>query len=317
MLINILIPSYNRSKSLEKNLRMLDKYIDRLKVQSDVKVIVSDNGSSDDEDLVNRQSVSAFNNNIEYYHQQENVGYEKNILFLLNKSESEYAMYLGDDDYLSYELFSLIIEYAGMRKYSCIVCNYFLVNENGKKIGTSCRDPISKDKVYSRGDMIFALKGHQLSCLVFKTKGVLEYYYKNCKSNLYPTIAFIGYSMSCGEGVHITRYPYANTQIEKKNFDYSFDNLLEDACKCYESLPFSDVSYRIEAYTAFLDLDKDRFVNRQTFIHPFRFIKKAGQEYHVSTVMKKKIIRKFILEWFKLPFRYGYNQVVSKLPKHG
>ena len=315
MLLNILVPTYNRPVALRKNLSMLDRYISEKKCAEDVKVIVSDNGSSSDEESENRVAVQSFHNSIEYHHHQDNMGYEKNILFLLSKSVSEYVMYLGDDDYLSFDLFSLIVDYIRTGNYSCIVCNFFLVDEQGKRIAAGCRDLIQKDREYNRNDMIFALKGHQLSCLTFRTEGVLDFYRHHCKSNQYPTITFIGYSMSCGNGLHITRFPYANTQINKKNFDYSFDGLLEDACKCYECLPFCSKEYRVEAYKQFLIEDRDRFVNRQTFIHPFRFIKKVYREYDVSNLMRKMIVRKFIPEWIKLPFRYCYDMFERKVIK--
>ena len=48
MLLDILIPTFNRENALEKNLHLLINFIDKLKVEHEVKIIVSDNCSTDD-----------------------------------------------------------------------------------------------------------------------------------------------------------------------------------------------------------------------------------------------------------------------------
>lgn len=46
-LIAILIPTYNRVESLMINLKRLEEYIDQLNGYEDVKIIISDNYSTD------------------------------------------------------------------------------------------------------------------------------------------------------------------------------------------------------------------------------------------------------------------------------
>ncbi len=75
-------------------------------------------------------------------------------------------------------------------------------------------------------------KGHQLSGLCFrKNNGLIPYYDRNARENLYAQIYFFAYNMLRGDTIHITETPLRNTVIQKKNWDYSVDNLFGELLK--------------------------------------------------------------------------------------
>ena len=45
MILSILIPTYNRSKFLEKNLQILNQHIHKIDVNNTIEIVVSNNGS--------------------------------------------------------------------------------------------------------------------------------------------------------------------------------------------------------------------------------------------------------------------------------
>ena len=60
MILSILIPTYNRSKYLEKNINLLSEFITQAKLDSKVEVVISNNCSPDNTDDI-------IENFIEYY----------------------------------------------------------------------------------------------------------------------------------------------------------------------------------------------------------------------------------------------------------
>lgn len=311
MLLSILIPTLNRSNALIKNIKMLDEYICNNNLADEIEIIVSDNGS----ELKDIQIIKEYIPNVKcrclFYYQDHNIGFENNLLFLLDNCHSKYALTLGDDDYLNLDLFESIVEYLKTGEYKAIICNFFLIDEFENKISDT-RDPVTDDLVVQQNCLEISSRAHQMSCLAFCTEGLLQAYKSNCKSTLYPQIFFVGYNLSLGKGVHITRFPYKCTLLNKKNFDYGFDNLLGEICVAYDCLPFSSLDEKKKTLLVLLKYEHDRFINRQVFFRPLRFIYRVIFKYNISVLFKRLIIRFYIIESFKLPFKYLHDKFVRR-----
>lgn len=311
MLLSIIIPTLNRGDAVIENIHLLERYIVDNDLLDDVEIIVSDNDSDKEEKQKVKKFVSSVKCKSKFYFQNKNIGFENNLLFMLEKCNGKFAMTLGDDDYLDIELFRTIISYLRTDEYKTIICNFYLIDENSNTISQP-RDPIVEDVIITQNDFRFSSKAHQMSCLVFSTIGLMDAYRINCKSTLYPQVYFVGYSLSLGKGVHITRFPYKCTSIEKKNFDYHFDNLFGEICVAYDCLPFVSLSNKRYTIKYFLKSEYDRFINRNTFFHPIRFIIMVLTKYRISTLFKSMIIRFFIIESIKLPFIFLYQNCLRK-----
>ena len=80
--IDILIPTFNREKDLNKNLKILTDIIISNNLSDSINIIVSDNNSEDKTEDILKHYSNTFNW-IFYFKQEENIGLEKNAVFCL------------------------------------------------------------------------------------------------------------------------------------------------------------------------------------------------------------------------------------------
>ncbi len=284
-LLDILIPTLNRADSLIKNLENIQAIVAKNKLEKEIGVIISDNGSEAAsfkklESFVEKQ----FSLDVKLFRQKENIGIEKNCLFLLDQSSAEYVMTLGDDDYFQEGFLLAAMEYLRSHKYSGIIPNFISVDAEGNKI-SSPRDKIAPDKVYDRDSLWICDRGHQLSCLIFLREGVRDAYLKKVRPNVYPFIYFLGHNLARGEMVHITKFPYACTGLQTKNWDYSFDNLMGEIMCVIDCLPYQNKKDRRKQLKKMLKRNAYRYCNKRTYLHPIKLIN-AIRHYSVSTYTK-------------------------------
>lgn len=103
MKLTIAIPTYNRSKRLEKALLDLFSEINSANNKADVAVYVSNNGSKDDTaEVIARCSKLFIGNDIAFVSSaaKSNQGFDANVLACYAGSNGEYVWFLSDDDNL-------------------------------------------------------------------------------------------------------------------------------------------------------------------------------------------------------------------------
>lgn len=319
-LLNILIPTFNREKELILNIKRIKRYIKVLDMESEIKILISDNGSSESSiNTLRNYLENCGADNVKLFIQQRNLGIENNSLFLLDHCDSTYAMFLGDDDYFDCDLLERIIYYLKKGTVYTVVANYYQVDKDGKVTG-KLRDPIQPDKIYKKGDFILAEKAHQLSCVTFRVEGVLDAYRKASISTLYPFVFFVGFNLSKGTGIHITEFPYRNTIIEKKNFNYEFDSLMSDLSESFDSIPFFSERERRIAEWNFVKRNIKRIITTETIRHPIKFLNKVGSKYKINHNFKRTIILHYIFSIMLHPIIVlkvivpkGIKQVIKKI----
>ena len=85
-LLTIAIPTYNRHKKLLRLLDLLKEEIIRLHLADLVRIIISDNS----ENTITENAMINFSNEIidlQFYKQKENIGFDRNLLFFLQKKQ--------------------------------------------------------------------------------------------------------------------------------------------------------------------------------------------------------------------------------------
>lgn len=301
-LLDILIPTLNREEELIKNVRNIQHMVVSKNLGNEIGIIISDNGSAYesfkklDSFLKNKCSIQ-----YELFRQEKNIGIEDNVLFLISKSHAKYVMTLGDDDYFTESYLLSAIYYLRMGKYVGVISNPYAIDKEGKKIG-EYRDPITKDRIYDKEDLWISDRGHQLSCLIFLRTGVVEAYRKNVRKNVYPFVYFLAYNIQKGEIVHITREPYGVTTIPKKNWDYSFDNLMGELCIVFDCLPYQSLDDKKRQLRKMILENANRYCNRQTYFHPIKLYNKV-ESYEVSNTIKDILKKVYLQQCLTLPFR--------------
>lgn len=247
MILSILIPTYNRAPFLKKNLEILKQHLLKIEEESSVELVISNNFSSDDTDLMVKDFISLNPNiNINYFFQTENIGLEKNALAVLNEGNGEYVMFLGDDDFIEYEYLKGVLEHLKSNLNThCIIPSFFPVDLKGNKIGSG-RDLNSESKLYDPGFkncLENSWRGHQLSGLVFKRDGLYSSYVKNNINNIYLFIYFTSISCITGCTYHFTNYPVkvSDPGQENKDWNYGDDGLIFAIFDNYKNLPFNQI----------------------------------------------------------------------------
>ena len=136
-LLSILIPTYNRASFLKDAIICLlpqfFSYEDKL------EILVSDNCSSDDTKNIIDSLQDQFHNQIIYHRQSENIGFEANFEFLVNKSQGKYLYLMGDDDLLSTNFLQTVISLIDSEK------KYSIVHWNRLKGDSECDNNVLVD----------------------------------------------------------------------------------------------------------------------------------------------------------------------------
>jgi len=97
--LSICIPTYNRAPFLKQCLdSIVSQFHDEL-IKSQVDIVISDNGSTDNTTAVVQEYQEKFSN-ISYFRNTENLGVDKNILQVVDKASGKFVWLLGDDDAL-------------------------------------------------------------------------------------------------------------------------------------------------------------------------------------------------------------------------
>ncbi len=303
-LLTVIIPTYKRTNDLIKNLNILKDIFNQLDVVESIDILISADGSP-------KEHVKALENykkesplGITLYAQEKNLGLSGNELFLVEQVKTQFAMLLGEDDYLNANLVSSELAYIAAVKenhVSCIIPNFYGIDENGKRIRRD-RNKQREDKICNTGALEELYQAHQMSGLVFRVEGLSEYYRKNAPENVYPHLIFVGYSMAQGKTVLITKNPFQNTYIKQKSFDYTYDGLTDEIIRIYNCLPFSEEK-KTSAIKHFLKKDLTRYCNPKTWLHPRKFLRKVREEYVGSSDEIKAAVKKeFLLSYLKIPF---------------
>lgn len=249
MLLSILIPTYNRSSFLMKNLYLLEKQILSNHLEKEVNIIVSNNMSSDNTNEVVCQFKNQTLIDLKYYVQNCNIGLERNLLFVLSIASSTWVMLLGDDDYLDENyLVNVIQNIKANSNLCCIVPNYIGVDQDSGKVIYERES--NAVKAYYLGGYESCLRlswmAHQLSGLVFIRRDLFEEYTSRKLSNLYPQIFMLSFNLLRGDALYLPEYPVRVTHVsqDRKDWNYGEDGLMNDICENYKKL---DLTYRQRA----------------------------------------------------------------------
>ncbi|WP_298371096.1 glycosyltransferase family 2 protein [Azospirillum sp.] len=95
-MLTIAIPTRNRASYLEKCLRAFLAQIEQ-NPDVDVKICISDNGSTDSTSAV-VAALQLETDRIRYSRNETNLGYQRNIIRLVEMAETDFLWFFGDDD---------------------------------------------------------------------------------------------------------------------------------------------------------------------------------------------------------------------------
>ena len=241
MKFQILIPTYNRGETLQRNLNYLLSEIKNHQLQSDIGIIVSDNASTDDTFASLNSLVPAFcKENVDYriYRNEENIGLEANAVQVLSVATTEYVVFLGDDDFLPDGFLEYAVSAFKTENIGWMITGAIAEYSDGTRADLYGFD-FNKKKFEKGYNTIWELSlyGNRMSGLVLKREGMLEAYLSKPQwRNLYLFIYFLMHNQIKYDGVFAPEYKIIVNDFNKKDFNYNSIGLLDEVFKSYNYL---------------------------------------------------------------------------------
>jgi abequosyltransferase len=237
MLIDILIPTYNRGTDVLANLNMLQQEIAKHKLGDQIQVIISDNCSPDNTATLVKefQESQAEGFVVQYHCNKTNIGLEKNALAVLEKAKSPYVLFLGDDDFLAPDYLPYCLEkIRTVDNLGCIIPGILSVFQ----------DQTTKDVRGNSGEKILnpgfeavlegSHWGHQMSGILCKREGLIEDYLEQEEyRNPYLFLYFTANRLYHYKGIINFTYKTSVNTFNEKDWGYNKVGLLDDVYKCY------------------------------------------------------------------------------------
>lgn len=111
--ISICIPSYNRPDELKRLLNSIDS-----NYYNNINIIVCEDMSPkrDDISIVVGTFAKETKYKIDYYENESNLGYDKNIKNLVSKSKGDFIIFMGDDDIFVPNALDKMVEFLSKNK---------------------------------------------------------------------------------------------------------------------------------------------------------------------------------------------------------
>ena len=132
--LSICIPTYNRQNFLK---RLLDNCIkETTGIENLVEVCVSDNGSTDGTENLVKEYCKKYKF-IKYQKNKKNLGFDKNVICVLEMAKSKYCWLIGDDDLFLKDSMNEVITIIKSEEPDFIIAEYYhkiftnYVNWNG------------------------------------------------------------------------------------------------------------------------------------------------------------------------------------------
>lgn len=138
-LLTVAIPTYNRPKTLERALVQLSKEKNQA-----FRILISDDSSRDDIANVVKKYQGSLNN-LDYYRNNTDPGYSRNILRIYELTKTPYVWFLSDDEQVLPGAIEIILK--ALNKYRPVVAlfNHISIDPYERKLV----DGVQKDTLYT------------------------------------------------------------------------------------------------------------------------------------------------------------------------
>ncbi|AFY59964.1 glycosyltransferase family 2 protein [Synechococcus sp. PCC 6312] len=261
MLLEILIPTFNREEFLIKNLDLLNSQISKLPNPTQVAIIISDNCSSDNTVKAVQEYIANSSLKIHLLQQDYNRGLEVNAVNALSAATAPWVMFLGDDDYLPDEYLKFIIEQISTRRdLGCIVPGSSRLYSDGTiRIIHGDEGKLTYLKPGFKSVLKISYFGHQLSGLTFlKDETMIEKYTASKYRNIQLFIYFIAFNIDNKSSIYAEKYKVLVSHFNHRHWNFDESGLLIDNYLNYLLLYENNIIKRIISCVVFTDKQKWR-----------------------------------------------------------
>jgi glycosyltransferase involved in cell wall biosynthesis len=237
MLIDVLIPTYNRGADVLANLKDLEGQIAQHQLWDQVQIIISDNCSPDNTSALVEQYCQQKPDNLQvhYYKNEENIGLERNAVAVLKKATSPFVLFLGDDDFLAEGYLNYC--YQSIQQYEdlgCIIPGIVSVFRDGstKDVRGNAAEIVKEAGFEAM--LAWSHWGHQMSGILCKREGLLASYLAQAEyRNPYLFLYFTAYCLYHHRGIYNPQYKTRVNTFNEKDWGYNKVGLLDEVYQCY------------------------------------------------------------------------------------
>ncbi|MFZ2202226.1 MAG: glycosyltransferase family 2 protein [Microgenomates group bacterium] len=177
-LISVCIPNFNRADFLAKNLAAIGRQADRT-----IEVVISDNASTEDTRGVVGKFQNKFPNlKVRFHRNRTNVGFDKNVIRVVDLARGEYCWLLSNDDQILPGSLAKIKQVIHTKQPAFIFVNYSRFDNRVKKVTAARMVDLKRDLHFGNASEFyfwptpssyFKLLGINvltMSCDIFKRK---------------------------------------------------------------------------------------------------------------------------------------------------
>jgi len=129
--ISICIPSYNRPEGLLYLLNSID-----LTLSEDLEVVICEDNSPRREEV--REALDLFKSNakfkINYFENEQNLGYDRNLRELITKAKGKFIIFMGDDDAFDKNSLGNFVDFLKKNsEVGYVMKTHTFIHEDGKE----------------------------------------------------------------------------------------------------------------------------------------------------------------------------------------
>lgn len=235
-ILDVLIPTYNRSEFLLKNLNHLQGEILKYQLTEVIRLIISDNCSSDDTEVKVKEFIKLSPLEIVYNRQETNLGLEPNMVSILSKASAPFVMWIGDDDFLAKGYLKYCLNRINeIDNIGLIIPGLSSLFEDGSvEQGRLERfDEVVLNPEFESA-WAYSHLSHQMSGLVMRREELLEGYLAKPKyRNPYLFIQLTTNRMLQYQSVYAPKFKTLVAVFNDKDWGYNQVGLLDEVFKSY------------------------------------------------------------------------------------
>lgn len=234
--LEILIPTFNRAKDLQKNLSQLSSQITDQGLNRTISISISDNCSEDQtKSVVTNFKQKNPTIEVNYTRNSSNIGLEPNVLQLLKNATAPYILWLGDDDYLAEGYLSFVLDKIKNNDVGVIITGLASLKKDGSVIVQRDQStPIYDFEAGYESMFGYSHLAHQMSGLVVRREGLYEKYTQNAPyRNPYLFIFIAAESLLRHNGIYAPKFATQISDFNPKDWGYNKVGLLDEVFKSY------------------------------------------------------------------------------------
>lgn len=299
--VSVIVPVYNTEKYLKRCLDSLVK-----QTLENLEIIVIEDCSPDNSKDILKEYEKKYKDKIKVFHNKTNkgIGYNRNLG--IKNATGKYVAFVDSDDYVDFNYFEKMYDYAEENECDLVVSNLKRVDESDKKIGFENIPLFADSNVENNPDLLLNINLGPANKLFRKelfdkdTKFSEEYKYED----LYVLPKLIVSAKKIGR-ISDTNYNYVihnysqTTTLDKKVFDILkvLDKVNVDLKECTFKEEIEYLNIRtICRYTLQQRYQKDKSLINKFIDEAFIYLNNNFPNWKKNNILKKRNVLKRTIE---------------------